>query len=65
MPSVKDLIRVGKKYKSLSLSESDSRKLTNLNWFYLAFDLSCNKTPEFRGQFNIMCTSEKVDICVL
>lgn len=65
MPSGKDLIKVGKKYKLLSISESDSWKLSNLNWFYLAFDLSCNKAPEFRGQFSIMCTAGKVDMCSL
>lgn len=55
----------GKKYKLLSISESDSWKLSNLNWFYLAFDLSCNKAPEFRGQFSMVCTAGKVDMCSL
>lgn len=50
MLSGKDLIKV-EKYKLLSILEDGSWKLSNLNWFYLAFDLSCNKAPEFRDQY--------------
>lgn len=48
MLSEKDLIKVGKKKKLFSILEDNSWKLSNLNWFYLAFNLSCKKADEFR-----------------